>query len=249
MNIFQTTPLSIEAFHKKAEKIAGTLNRPVRQYTPRVYQLEGLIHEKVTSKRVIYFVSHVITLCMLVALFFHFSFPDDPSMLATIGYTIFSILFLAAVTLIFANFFMLYSLSHTKKPLLWFNREAHMGTFFLCLRSSNDALLSHTFIQQALLRWLGERDTLGEQEVFWMKKAHAQFRGLCQELAQNGDISEQDHFNAVGRYTSTEVIDDNSPEALWKRLQQQAIAVRDQQVLKRDTQVTSEIPSQPLRRL
>ena len=125
-----------------------------------------------------------------------------------------------------------------------------MGTFFLCLRSSNDALLTHTFIHQALIRWLGERDTLGEQEVFWMKKAHAQFRGLCQELAQNEAITVQDHFNAVGRYTSTlRMNDNNNPEALWERLQQQATAVRDQQVLKRDTQVPKEIPPHPLRRL
>ena len=236
-----TTPsnktLTVDAFHRKVGKIARTLDRPVRRYTPGWYKFKDFMEEQVTPNRVAFSSTALIFLSVVSALVLQYFFGDDPKVVNIYSYTLFSIAAIVLLPMLIATAFMAYSLARPFQPPFWFNCDASMGALFLSLRSNHDKLLTYTFTQHALLRWLGERDTLGEYEDFLLRQANYQFCDLSEELAQNDNISEEERFNAINRYISEErMMDDHhNQEAQWQGLQQQAKALRDHQVLKRDT--------------
>ena len=250
MNIFHPKPLTIEAFHNKVEKITRKLDRDVMAYTPKRYDLL----DRFTSKKAIltwtvgFFVLALSLLPVLTIGKPYFQQNPQTLFVLKIIYTTF--VWLALTPLLLAC--IAGALGYTSKPPRGFNAPLsdRLTGKFIRFMQSEDALHIN-FIYHTLLRWMGQRSTLGEWESFLLKKHYLQFRKLCQQLFANSHLDPNERQKALEHYYEIEGTWSKNPYELhiqWQQFIDHAQSRYEQMSLNETTPSLS-MDTQPKRRL
>jgi hypothetical protein len=222
-------PITVAEFHKEVEGIAQQLNRTARPYTPKLLALKDKLTTEKGCVRSGYFgVAFVIVICTFL------SYNPDHSTLVDIACI--AACLLGFMPLVLNLMFHLDTL--TNKPSLWFNRplnpqEEKEFVFFM----KRQHILHFEFVQQALVRWMGQKETVGYREEWWVKQAYGDLKKLCYDLMANPDISSIDKQAALDHYSTQEHWSDGRAEILqqWQTLKIKAQANNQRHVLNSTT--------------
>ena len=236
MKDYSPKPITIDEFHKKVEGLAQKINRNARPYTPKLWVLKDKLTSKKGRVRSGYFgLAFVIVICTFL------SYHPDHSTLVDIGCI--AACLLGCMPLVLNLIFHLHTL--TNKPILWFNRplnpeEEKQFVFFLKIHH----MLQLSFVQPVLVRWMGEKDTVGYIEQWWIAQVHVEIKKLCDALMVNPDIADIDKQAALDQYYTKDQWSDRRAEILqqWQTLKIQAKANGQRQELNSATSLVADKP-------